>query len=230
MAERHNLLLDAFPEPIREQLTGQAHERAFRRNDTLVSPGDTPDQTVFPLDGVFSVLAVMADGSSVEAATIGREGLLGYPLVLGVKRWGVSVVCQIAGSALVLPSEVVETTIGNSPEALELSRQYVGATLCLIAQTAGCNRAHPLEERLARWLLTMEDRMGERDLELTQEFLAQMLGVHRPSVTVAAGILQQAGLITYRYGRVEILNRPGLEDAACECYRAVADQFAELYR
>src|SRR5689334_22224353 len=116
MAERHNLLFEALPEPIRERLRGQAQERVFRRNDTLFSQGDPLEETAFPLDGVFSVLTVMADGTSVEAATIGREGLLGFPLVFGVRRWGVSAVCQIAGSALILPSEFVKATIRQSPE------------------------------------------------------------------------------------------------------------------
>jgi CRP-like cAMP-binding protein len=174
---------------------------------------------------VVSVLALMEDGSMVEVGTIGNEGFYGIDVLVGGERAIETTLCQIAGKALRMrAADFLGATDGNTP-LRRVTQRYLLAYLSLISQSVACNRLHPTEARFARWILMTHDRVLGDDFYLTQEFLAAMLGAHRPSVSVVAGAFQQAGMIRYNRGRMTILNREALEDTACECYGIVRGQF-----
>jgi CRP-like cAMP-binding protein len=179
----------------------------------------------FPCTAVVSVLAVMADGSMVEVGTIGNEGFYGIDVLAGGESAIETTICQIAGKALRMRvSDFIQTTDGNTP-LRRVTQRYLLAYLSLVSQSVACNSLHTIEARFARWVLMTHDRVLGDDFFLTQEFLAGMLGVHRPSVSVVAGSFQQAGMIRYNRGRMTIVNRKALEETACECYGVVREQF-----
>jgi hypothetical protein len=192
-----------------------------------------PDQSIefvyFPRGAVISMLAPMEDGQSVEGATIGIEGLAGLPVFLGDGSAQEEVICQVAGPGVRMTAQSFRLAYERSPVLHDQLHRYTLALMGQLIRTAGCNRAHPIEERCARWLLMTGDRVGADEFPLTQEFLAAMLGVRRPSVTVAASLLQQAGLIRYRRGIVTITDREGLEASACEDYRLTRELYDRMY-
>jgi CRP-like cAMP-binding protein len=174
--------------------------------------------------GLASVLNVMEDGKSVEVGLTGKEGFVGIPLLVGFNSSPSRVIMQIEGSGFKISAKDLATVLSQCPK-LEKSLLRFSQELAVQAtQVAACNRLHEVDERLARWLLMSQDRIGGSVVPLTQEFLAHMLGTRRASVTVAAGMLQKAGLIKYTRGEVKIENRKELEDAACECYAAINRQ------
>ena len=172
-------------------------------------------------DGMASVVVLTSDGRSVEVAIIGREGIVGTPLAVGLSPGPYRIVMQIAGSGVRIKSAVLRETLHAAPELRLTWNRYVLIQGLQVAQIAACNRLHEIEQRLARWLLMCQDRVDAEILLVTHEFLAQMLGTGRPSVSLAAGILQRGGLIENVRGAVTILDRPGLEAASCECYFAM---------
>lgn len=184
----------------------------------------------FPHSGVFSMVRQPEEqnGLTVEFATIGPEGMVGLPLVLGGDRMPSMCFCQIAGQAARIGAAEFKDVLEHAPGLKRLLLRYTQVMFNQVAQTAACNRMHPIEERCARWLLMSHDSVGANHFRLTQDFLAQMLGVRRPSVSVAAGILQKAGLITYSRGLVVITDRQGLEAASCQCYAVVRREFDRL--
>jgi CRP-like cAMP-binding protein len=168
-----------------------------------------------------SLVVITKDGRSVEVGIVGREGMVGMPLIVGMQRGLWRGIMQIAGSGVRLRSEILEEMLLVSPNLrLELTR-YALLHGLQVAQIAACNRLHEIEQRLARWLLMCQDRVDSQMLNLTHEFLAQMLGTGRPSVTLATGILEQTGMIENLRGTVKIINRKQLEDVACECYGVI---------
>jgi CRP-like cAMP-binding protein len=179
----------------------------------------------FPETAVVSMVATMHDGTSVEVATIGAEGLVGLPVFLGTETLPMNVMAQVTGEAWRLDADVFRHEVGRSDALRDATYCYIQALLVQIAQTVAGNRLHPVGERTARWLLQTADRVGSDEFRLTQEFLATMLGVHRPSVTVAAGELQRHGAIQYHRGLVRITNRESLERASCECYQVIRAEF-----
>jgi CRP-like cAMP-binding protein len=175
-------------------------------------------------DGLASILKVMSDGKSIEVGLCGKEGWIGIPLAMGFNSSPNRIIMQVGGSAFRLKAKDLMVALQECP-ALAASLQHFAQELALQAeQVAACNRLHEVEERLARWLLMSQDRLGGNKVPLTQNFLAHMLGTRRASVTVAAGILQKAGMITYVRGHVTIEDRALLEDAACECYAVLMTQ------
>ncbi len=196
--------------------------------EVIANAGEPLRHAYFPLGGVISVVAIDAAGGIVEVGTIGRDGMAGLPDVLGLPASPFQTMGQVPGPHARLPMAdlLVAAAPGTALHALLL--RYAQAFTVLGGQSAACNRLHPVEERCARWLLMTHDRVGSGTFPLTQEVLGQMLGVRRPSVTVAAGMLQRAGLISYRRGVVTILDRPGLEAAACECYGVIQREFDRL--
>ena len=180
----------------------------------------------FPLGSILSVVSETPEGQSVEAATVGTEGMVGSAAFLGGSVSPLRTMCQVAGDALVGRTADLVEEDGNSAFRTMVLR-YSETMLVQAAVTAGCNRLHPLEQRGARWLLTISDRLGKSTFSLTHEFFAIMLGAHRPSVSLAAQMLQQAGLITYHRGQVEILNRAGLIEATCSCYRSITEHYEQ---
>jgi CRP-like cAMP-binding protein len=178
----------------------------------------------FMNSGLASFLNVMEDGKSVEVGLAGKEGFIGLPLVVGLSTGPSRVVAQVAGSAFRIRASDFAQALRRCPQLEKQLNRFTHALAMQAAQVAACNRAHEVEERLARWLLMSQDRLGGDHIPLTQEFLAHMLGTRRASVTVAAGILQKAGLISYRRGQVNVVNRAELENAACECYQSMVRQ------
>jgi CRP-like cAMP-binding protein len=174
--------------------------------------------------GLASVLSVMKDGKSVEVGLTGVEGFVGVPRIVGLKTSPTRVIMQVAGSGFRVRAKDLKGVLQNC-KSLEIGiLRYAQELAMQAAQVAACNRLHEVAERLARWLLMSQDRLGGEIVPLTQEFLAHMLGTRRASVTIAAGTLQEAGLIAYSRGAVRIKDRSGLEDAACECYAAIVRQ------
>jgi CRP-like cAMP-binding protein len=167
----------------------------------------------------------MENGSAVEIGTVGYEGLSTVDLIMGSELAIETTICQIPGTALRMPAETFREMTANDTPLRWLALRYLQAYLSQVSQSAACNRLHSLEARMARWLLMSHDRMRRQDFTLTQEYLATMLGVQRPSLSVAAGALQRAGIIDYQRGRMRILDREALEKTSCECYRTVQSHF-----
>jgi CRP-like cAMP-binding protein len=187
----------------------------------LQETGQRIDFAYFLNEGLASLVVLTRDGRSVEVAIVGKEGMIGTPLAVGLRQGPYRAITQISGQALRIKSAALEEILQSAPELRLILNRYVLIQGLQIAQIAACNRLHEIEQRLARWLLMCQDRVDSDLLPITHEFLAQMLGTGRPSVSLAAGILQRAGLIENLRGTVKILNRPQLEESACECYRAI---------
>ena len=223
-----NRLLDALPraeyERIRPHLEGVPV--AARQ---VVSEADGPIPHVyFPTGGVISLVSFMDRGAAVEIATIGREGLVGLPVFLGAASMPQRAFGQVPGFAFRMEARAFRAEVARNDALVPLLNRYTQAMFVQVAQTAACNRVHPVEARCARWLLQTHDRVGEDVYTLTQEFLAQMLGVQRPSVNASARTLQEAGLIRYVRGRITIVDRAGLESASCACYGIIQREFGQL--
>jgi CRP-like cAMP-binding protein len=180
--------------------------------------------------GLASVLNVMSDGKSVEVGLSGKEGFVGLPLIVGFETSPTQVVMQIGGTGFRVSAKDVKEILRRCPNLEKSLHRYSQEIALQVTQVAACNRLHEVEERLARWLLMSQDRIGTSEFPLTQQFLAHMLGTRRASVTVAAGILQKAGLITYKRGQVKIEHRAKLEQAACECYRQLNQQIKSWHK
>lgn len=195
----------------------------------VVGERDKPATNVyFPCGGVLSVLAFMESGAAVEVGTIGKEGFFGLELLVGGNEWTETTVCQVEGPCLRMPVTAFRAAIAGDTPLRRVTQRYLMAYLALVSQSVACNRLHNVEERFARWVLMMHDRVDGDEFFLTQDFIADMLGVHRPSVSLVAGAFQQAGFIKYSRGAMHILNREGLEEASCECYATNVAQFARL--
>lgn len=219
-----NLLPDAGYEQLRTKL-----EKLFLPSNYLFYERNKPIPYVyFPCTAVGSALAELENGTAVEAGTIGNEGIIGLEVFLGGNKGLVKNICQVPGEAFRMGADDFRAVTQENAVLRRLLQRYSQAYLGLASQSIACNRFHTVEERCARWLLMTHDRAGSDQFMLTQEFLADMLGVHRPSVTLAAGLFQKAGIITYRRGLITILDRKALESASCECYGIVQAQFERL--
>jgi len=227
--EEQNRLLAALPQVEYERLLPDLEPVGLVQKQSLTQPDEPITHVYFPRGAVASILAYMEDGAAVEGATVGREGLIGLPALMADRIGTEVAICQVPGEAVRITSEAIMATASHSPALLQMVHRYALALMGQMVRTAGCNRVHPVEERCARWLLMTADRVGANEFPLTQEFLAAMLGVRRPSVSMAAGMLQQAGLITYKWGHVRILDREGLELAACEDYKLTRQIYERMY-
>ncbi len=187
----------------------------------LQEPGEKIEHAYFLNSGLVSLLVVTSDARSVEVAIVGREGFVGSPLAVHVRNSSQRAMVQVPGDAFRIRSDVMDSVLPTLPGFKECLNHYILLQSLQVSQLAACNRLHEIEQRLARWLLMSHDRVRADKFPITHDLLAQMLGSGRPSVTVAAGTLQRAGLIEYTRGAVTVLNRKGLEDAACECYAAI---------
>jgi CRP-like cAMP-binding protein len=195
----------------------------------LASRDQSTEQVYFPRDAMMSMLVLMEDGKTVESAAIGNEGIIGLEIFLGDGRAQDIVMVQIGGEAMCMPANSFRTSVAASHSLQTLLQRYSLALINQIVRTAGCNRVHSINERCARWLLMCRDRVGQNQFPLTHDFLARTLGVRRASVSEAAENLQRAGLIRYRQGRINILDGPGLERAACEDYRLSKAAYDRIY-
>ncbi|MBV9827289.1 MAG: Crp/Fnr family transcriptional regulator [Alphaproteobacteria bacterium] len=223
-----NRLIRALPPGEAEKLTSRCEVLEMAVRHTVFEPDQPGKYVYFPLSGVISIHTRMREGMAVEIATIGREGMVGLEIFLGGQQAHASGFAQLAGRALRLGSEDFRQVVRDSTPITSLLLRYTQAVLAQVSQSAACNRVHSIEERCARWLLMTHDRMDGDQFDLTQEFLGEMLGVRRPSVSTAASILQRAGFIRYSRGRVEVMDRVGLERAACECYAVIAGEYERL--
>jgi CRP-like cAMP-binding protein len=218
-----NLILAAVSRQEYKRLLPQMESITLSLGESLYQSGDLIEYVYFPEKGLVSLVTHMHDGTAIEVGLIGRDGMVGIPVLLGDDIAFEEAIVQIAGSAMRMKSSILKETLkkNHSPLLTELLL-YTRILMKQIAQTAACNRLHTVEERLSRWLLMCHDRMESDELLLTQEFISNMLGTRRASVGSAATGLQTEGLIRYSRGCISILERVGLEEVACECYRAVA--------
>ncbi len=196
---------------------------------SLHRAGETIDVVYFVESGFISALTVLSDGAPLEIGLIGAEGVAGVSVVLGATTSFSETMCQTGGAAYRISPAALIGAVADAPRLRDLLLRYVHAFHIQVAQTAACNAHHELGQRLARWLLAAHDRSGVAELSLTQDLIAVMLGVRRSTVSIAASTLQKAGVIRYQHGRITILSRTGLEDAACECYEAVTGEYRRLF-
>ena len=226
--EPRNRLLTSLPSADLQRLTPHLQPVSVHQHDVLQEEGQSLSFVWFLDNGVASWLAPDGEGGQIEVATIGSEGMVGLSLFLDRGTTLGRLVCQISGSGWRMPAAAFRHESDQPGPFRDLLGRYTQAVMSQMAQTAVCNRVHEMNERCARWLLLTHDRVDGDQFTLTHEFLSIMLGVRRASVSVAAGILAQAGLIRYHRGHVEILDRAGLEEAACPCYSIVRDMFEHL--
>jgi CRP-like cAMP-binding protein len=218
-----NRILTAIPENEFRQLRPHLQPLELASHDILYEPHQTLEFLHFPNDGLISLVAVFSSGKTVEAGIVGKEGFVGIPATIGMERSPLREVVQISGNGVRISASVLREAVNTAPQ-LRWRFEEFGVRLGLqVAQTAACNRLHDVEQRLARWLLMAQDRVSTDALPITHDFLATMLGTDRPSVSLAAGLLQKRGIIEYARGSVRILNRGELEQTSCECYAVIRD-------
>jgi CRP-like cAMP-binding protein len=225
---KSNRLLAVLPRAALEQIIPDLELRPLAMRQVLQPRGEPLEEVVFPLLGVASMISMGDSGDSVEVATIGCEGMVGLPLFLGGAKAAVEVFVQVPGEGLHLPAAAFRGHLEKDPSLARILLLYTQALLTQVAQCSACNCHHDLEARCARWLLQTHDRVKGDTFPLTHDFLGLMLGVRRASVTDTAGALQKRKLIRYSRGAITVLNRKGLEAAACECYRLISDEFDRL--
>ena len=223
-----NCLLAALPPGELERLRPRLERVELPFDQILLAAGGPVDAMLFPERGMVSLIATLEDGDQVEVGLSGREGLVGLPLIFGDDRSLAEARVQLGGTALRLDAASLRAELDRNAGLPRLLLRYALAFQAQVTLTAACNTRHAIEQRLARWLLTAHDRAEAEEFPMTHEFLSLMLGVRRPGVTIAAGMLQKAGLIHYARGRMAITDRPGLEAASCECYHTVRHEFARL--
>jgi CRP-like cAMP-binding protein len=223
-----NRLLSALSRDLQIRLLPRMEKVSLTVRQLLFEADEPITHVYFPLSGAMSLIVALAGGETVEIATVGNEGMVGAPVFLGSDRGVMRAVCQVTGQALKMRSESFRQSLAEHPDLVDMVRRYTHGMLNQISQTTACNQVHSVQQRMCRWLLMTHDRVGADEFHLTQELLAQMLGVRRPSVTVAAGLLQKAGLIQYQRGRIRIADRARLEGAACGCYERVRQDIDRL--
>jgi CRP-like cAMP-binding protein len=223
-----NKILAKIPSKELDRLLPHLLEMELPYMKVLSEVDEKIEYAYFVTGGVVSMVNEPDNGDIVEIATIGNEGMAGFPILLGTPSMPSRVLVQVVGSGLRIRGSDLLECLRVTPVLHRLLMRYVMAVMNQIAQSTSCNRLHEVQERCARWLLHTHDRVAGNSFALTQEFLGQMLGVHRPTVTIAARMLQQAGLIRYTRGSIEIIDRSGLEMASCNCYRLIVDQYKRL--
>jgi CRP-like cAMP-binding protein len=226
----HSQILRELPREECEALFSNLEFVQLKLHEVLHEPGQTLKSAYFCNSGLISILSVFPDGKCVEVGLVGKEGFVGLPLVAGFRSASTRAVAQIAGSAFRLDAETLVGILRQCPNLDRQLQRFSQIAAMQTTQIAACNRLHEVNERLARWLLMSADRVGSNSLALTQELLAEMLGTRRASVTVAAAILQKAGLISHSRGAVQIIDRRRLEEASCECYEIMQRQLEEWER
>ena len=225
---QQNHLLAALPAEELDRLLPHLELVAMPLGDVLYESGTHLGHVYFPTTSIVSLLYVMEDGASAEIAVVGNEGIIGVALFMGGETTPSRAVVQSAGYAYRLKGQLLKQEFNRSGAMQQLLLRYTQALLTQMAQTAVCNRHHSVDQQLCRWLLLSLDRLASNELTMTQELIANMLGVRREGVTEAAGKLQDAGLLRYSRGRITVVDRPGLEAQACECYRVVKKEFDRL--
>jgi CRP-like cAMP-binding protein len=227
-AAKSNRLLSALPRASLERLMPDLVLRPLQLRQVLQARGVPVEHVIFPLDGVASMISLGDSGGSIEVATIGREGLVGLPLFLGGLSAAGEVFIQVPGKGLFMFAARFQRHVAQEPALTRILLLYTQALLTQVAQCSACNQHHSIIGRCARWLLQTHDRVNGDEFPLTHEFLSLMLGVRRATVTETAQALQARGLIQYHRGVLNVLDRIGLEQAACECYRLINREYTRL--
>lgn len=215
-----NAILHNLPDSEQMRFLSRAEYVHLNLREVVIEPGKPIPYIDFVESGMHSMVSII-DGDSIEVATVGNEGMIGVPVVMGSKQTIGRVLCQVPGSTWRIGSAEFQSLLPECPKLASYCTRFAFSVLEQTAQNSACNRVHTINERCAKWLLFTHDRTQSDQFELTQEFLAEMLGVRRNGVGLAAGALQNAGLIKYSRGRIRILNRSELEEAACECYSVI---------
>lgn len=223
-----NSFLDSLAFETRARIFPQLVHQTLQRSRVLAEPGATTQDIYFPIQSVISTVTQMADGAAVEVGLAGHEGMSALSLAFGSRTTPHTTMVQIPDGAYSMSAEAFLGQLGFDAALKSRVLSYAEYSFNAAAQFVACNRLHAVEERYARWILMADDRVGEREFMLTQEFTAQMLGVRRASVTVIAGVLSASGLIGYRRGRLSVLDRAGLEETSCECYGVVNRELQRL--
>ena len=223
-----NYLLAALPEPVKQRLIPDLEQIALPLGKVLYESGDIPRYVYFPTNAIVSLLYVMESGASAEIAVVGNEGLVGVSLFMGGESTPSRAIVQSPGHAFRLPGQRLKDEFNRHGEMLLLMLRYTQSLITQMAQTAVCNRHHSIDQKLCRWLLLSLDRLPGNQLIMTQELIANMLGVRREGVTEAAGKLQRLGVIEYSRGHITVIDRPQLEQLSCECYAVVRNETARL--
>lgn len=223
-----NKLLAALPREEYERLLPYLESVSLDFKHYTYLPNQLIEYVYFPLDGIISLLTVLGDGGTIEVATVGNEGMIGIPILLGVDQFSAETLVQVSGKAMRMQADVFkrEVPVGSSFHKLLLL--YVQVRVNHLMQSAGCNRLHSLEKRCCRWLLLTQDRVATDEFPLTQEFLSKMLGVRRASVSEVAATLQKEGMIRYNRGKMKIIDREGLKATSCACYRVFTEEYERL--
>jgi len=224
-----NRLLAALPPEEYEQLQPYLEPVYLEFRQILYQVKEPIEYVYFPNNSVISMLNFTEEGQAVEVATVGNEGMAGLPIFWGAQDIPGQAFSQVPGEALRMSAEIFNREVKPAGNLYRLLQRYTQALFNMVAQNATCNRLHSIEERCCRWLLMTNDRVGADDFPLTQQFLAQMLGVRRASVSVVATTIQKTGFIRYRRGKMTIVDRSGLEDISCECYRVITQEFERLF-
>ena len=225
---KDNQLLAALPAPEYQRWLPDLEPVSFTLGDVLYESGATLEHVYFPTTAIISLLYVMEDGASAEIAVVGREGMVGVALFMGGESTPSRAVVQSAGYGFRLKAQLMKDEFNRAGPVLHLLLRYTQALITQMAQTAVCNRHHSLDQQLCRWLLLSMDRLQGNELVMTQELIANMLGVRREGVTEGALKLQKAGLIRYARGHITVLDRAGIERATCECYAVVKKEYDRL--
>lgn len=224
-----NRLLQALPNEVKQRLASKLEHIPLKLGQILSGPGDIMRHVYFPIDSIVSLIYVMEDGSSAEISVVGNEGILGISLFMGGNSTISQAVVQSAGSSYRLLSQHLKDEFAHPDGALRLLMlRYTQALITQMSQTAVCNRHHSIHQQLCRWILLSLDRLPDNQLTMTQELIANMLGVRREGVTEAAGKLQKLGVIEYHRGKITVLDRAGLERLSCECYAVVKKETDRL--
>ena len=223
-----NQLLSVLPETIRQRWADQLELVEMPLGKVLYESSAKMDYVYFPEDCIVSLLFVLFDGSSTEIAVVGHEGLVGISIFMGGDTTPNRAVVQSAGRSFRVPSNFLKDEFHRSVEVMHLFLRFTQALVTQMTQTAVCNRHHTLDQQLCRWLLLSMDRLAMPEFVMTQELIANMLGVRREGVTVAAGKLQSVGIISYSRGHIKVIDRPALEARSCECYALVKNEYDRL--
>lgn len=223
-----NRLLAALPARELKRITANMETVSLQMKDVAYESDQPIKYAYFPLTGVLSLVTVMEDGSAVEVATVGKEGMIGLSLFLGVDRTAGRAFTQVPGESVRIPVEVFQKEVRRSSELARVLQLYTQALIVQISQGMACNGIHSIRQRCARWLLITHDRVASDRFPLSQEFLGQMLGVRRQSVSKIASFFQSEGMIRYSRGVIQFLDRKRLEAASCECYQVIHKEFERL--
>ncbi len=223
-----NRLLAALPNAEYERLIPHLNPIELPFGKVLIEPGEAITDVYFPHKAVVSLITIMENGSSVEVGIVSNEGMVGIPVILGGNQSTTKAIVQVPDGGLQMKADVLKSEFDRGGILQNILLRYFQTLYTQVSQGAACNRLHSLEQRLARWLLTVSDRMESDDFPLTQEFIGQMLGVRRSGVTVAARTLSQEGIIHYSRGNISIQNRQALEATSCECYQVMKNEFDQL--